>query len=189
MVTYVATQMRAECFSTVRHSETTNLNRFNAEDAKSAEITIMEPNINDLSHAVIGAAIDVHRELGPGLLESAYEGAFSHELFLREILHARQVSLPVVYKSRIIETGYRIELLIDNRLVVELKALEKLLAVHSTQVLTYLRLGNFPLGLLINFNVRRLVEGIERVTNAAPNLSASSASSAFEPPELASPPR
>jgi len=149
----------------------------------------MEPNINDLSHAVIGAAIEVHRELGPGLLESAYEGAFSHEITLRVIPHARQVSLPVVYKSRAIDTGYRIDLLVDNRLVVELKALEKLLPVHSTQVLTYLRVGNFSLGLLINFNVRRLVEGIERVTNAAPNLSASSAPSAFEPPEFASPPR
>jgi GxxExxY protein len=140
----------------------------------------MKPDINDLSHAVIGAAIEAHRELGPGLLESAYESAFSHELTLRAIPHVRQRPLPLVYKSRAIETGYRIDLLVDDRLVVELKAVEKLLPLHSTQVLTYLRLGNFPLGLLINFNVHRLIEGLERVTNGAPNLSANSASSAFD---------
>jgi GxxExxY protein len=138
-------------------------------------------SLNDLSHAVIGAAIEVHRDLGPGLLESAYEGAFSHELTLRAIPHVRQKILPVVYKGSDIEVGYRIDLLVGNRLVVELKALEKLLSLHSTQLLTYLRLGNYPLGLLINFNVRRLVEGIERISNAAPNLSALSASSALKP--------
>ncbi len=131
--------------------------------------------INDLSHELIGAAIEVHRELGPGLLESAYEGAYSHELTLRRIPHVRQKIMPVLYKGVEIETGYRIDVLVDNRLVVEIKAVEKVLQIHGTQLLTYLRLGRFPLGLLINFNVGKLVEGVERVSNAAPNLSALSA--------------
>jgi len=137
----------------------------------------MERNsINDLSHAVIGAAIEVHRELGPGLLESAYEAAFSHELTLRGIPYVTQKVMPVLYKGHEIESGLRIDLLVEDLLVVELKAIQTLLPLHSAQVLTYLRLGNYPLGLLINFNVRRLVEGIERVSNNAPNLSAHSVS-------------
>ena len=128
--------------------------------------------INDLSHALIGAAIEVHRELGPGLLESAYEGAYSHELTLQNIPHVRQKIMPVYYKGAEIETGYRIDVLVEDRLVVEIKAVEKILPIHGTQLLTYLRLGKFRLGLLINFNVRMLVEAVERVSNEAPNLSA-----------------
>ena len=138
--------------------------------------------INDLSHDLIGAAIEVHRELGPGLLESAYEGAYSHELTLRGIPHVLQKTMPVHYKGVTLETGYRIDILAENRIVVELKALEKLLPIHSTQLLTYLRLGQFPLGLLINFNVGKLVDGIERVSNRAPDLSAPSAPSALKTP-------
>ena len=136
-------------------------------------------DINILSHTVIGAAIEVHRELGPGLLESAYEGAFAHELALRKIAHVRQEIMPVIYKGEEIETGYRIDLLVEDRLVIEIKAVEKLGAIHATQLLTYLRLGRYPLGLLIIFHVGRLIDGIERVSNAAPNLSAYSATSAF----------
>jgi len=136
--------------------------------------------INDLSHDLIGAAIEVHRELGPGLLESAYEGAFSHELTLRGIPHICQKLMPIVYKGTVIETGYRIDVLADSRVVLELKAVERLLPIHAAQLLTYLRLGRWPLGLLVNFNVRKLVDGIERVSNDAPDLSASSAVSAFQ---------
>jgi GxxExxY protein len=139
-------------------------------------------SINELSHELIGAAIEVHRVLGPGLLESAYQGAYSHELTLRAIPHLCQKAMPVLYKGVLIETGYRIDVLADDRVVVELKAVEKLLPIHSAQLLTYLRLGKFPLGLLVNFHVTRLVEGIERVSNNAPNLSASSAPSAFPNP-------
>jgi GxxExxY protein len=135
--------------------------------------------INDLSRELIGAGIEVHRELGPGLLESAYEGALSHELTLRGIPHVRQKMVPVHYKDASIETGYRIDVLVDDRLVVELKAVEKLLPIHSAQLITYLRLGNYPLGLLMNFNAVKLVDGIERVSNHAPNLSAPSAPSAL----------
>ena len=136
--------------------------------------------INELSHDLIGAAIEVHRELGPGLLESVYESAFVRELSLREISHARQVSMPVAYKVERMELGFRMDVVADSRVVVELKAVEKLLPIHATQLLTYLRLGGYPLGLLINFNVRKLTEGIERVSNSAPNLSASSAPSALK---------
>jgi len=139
-------------------------------------------SINDLSHDLIGAAIEVHRELGPGLLESAYEGAYSHELNLRNIPHVRQKLMPIHYKGVMIETGYRIDILAEDRVVVELKAAEKLLPIHSAQLLSYLRLGNYPLGLLINFHVLKLVDGIERVSNNAPNLSAPSATSAFQNP-------
>lgn len=128
-------------------------------------------SINDLSHELIGAGIEVHRLLGPGLLESAYEGAYSHELSLRGIPHVRQKQMPVIYKGVPIDTGYRIDILADDRVVVELKAVEKILPIHGAQLITYLRLGNFPLGLLMNFNVLKLVDGIERVSNNAPNLS------------------
>jgi GxxExxY protein len=130
----------------------------------------MQHPINELSHELIGAAIEVHRELGPGLLESAYEGAYSHELSLRAIPHVLQKIMPVRYKGIVIETGYRIDVLADDRCVVELKAVEKLLPIHSAQLHTYLRLGQFPLGLLINFNVRKLTDGIERISNGAPDL-------------------
>lgn len=139
-------------------------------------------SINELSHDLIGAAIDVHRELGPGLLESAYQGAYSHELTLRAIPHICQKTMPVRYKDVLIETGYRIDILADDRIVVELKAVEKLLPIHSAQLLAYLRLGKFPLGLLMNFNASKLTDGIERVSNKAPNLSAPFASSAFQTP-------
>jgi GxxExxY protein len=128
--------------------------------------------LNDLSHELIGAAIEVHRELGPGLLESAYHGAYSHELFLRHIPHVSQRVMPVTYKGVTIETGYRLDILAADRVVVELKAVEKLLPIHSAQLLTYLRLGRLPLGLLLNFNVSRLTDGLERVSNHAPNLPA-----------------
>jgi len=129
-------------------------------------------SINDLSHSLIGAAIEVHRELGPGLLESAYETAYSHELKLRGIAHVRQQVMPIVYKGVPLDSGYRIDILVDDRLVIELKSVEKLIPLFSTQVLTYLRLGGYQLGLLMNFNVPKLVDGIERISNNAQNLSA-----------------
>jgi GxxExxY protein len=126
--------------------------------------------INEQSHLVIGAAIEVHRHLGPGLLESSYEAAFSHELSQRNIPHSRQVSMPVRYKGHELDAGYRIDVLAFGKIVVELKSVDKLQPIHAAQVLSYLRLGSFPLGLLINFNSRRLVDGIERIANHVPNL-------------------
>src|SRR4051794_28992719 len=106
-------------------------------------------SINELSHELIGVAIEVHRELGPGLLESAYEGAYAHELMLRNISHVRQKLMPVAYKGALIESGYRIDILAEERVVVELKAIERLLPIHSAQLMTYLRLGKYQLGLLV----------------------------------------
>jgi GxxExxY protein len=124
-----------------------------------------EVEINELSQAVIGAAIEVHRTLGPGLLESIYEAALIHELGLRSIGAESQVILPVVYKQAKLGEGYRIDLLVEDRLVVEIKAVENLIPLFEAQLLTYLRLSGKPLGLLINFNVPVLKSGIKRVVN------------------------
>ncbi|MEQ1663722.1 MAG: GxxExxY protein [Thiobacillus sp.] len=131
----------------------------------NAETQRRRENINDLSSEVIGAAIEVHQALGPGLLESVYELALCHELALREVCYERQKPLPLIYKGRSIEPDYRLDLLIENQLVVELKAIDKLAALHEVQVLTYLRLSGMKLGLLINFNVPILVQGVRRIAN------------------------
>lgn len=117
---------------------------------------------NDLTKAVIGAAIEVHRTLGPGLLESAYEECLSRELTLREIPFRRQVPLPIVYKGVQLDCGYRIDLLIAEQVVVELKAVSDIETIHEAQLLTYLKLGGWKIGLLINFNVTLLKTGIRR---------------------------
>ncbi|MEX2116511.1 MAG: GxxExxY protein [Bacteroidota bacterium] len=122
-------------------------------------------NENELSYEVIGGALEVHKVLGPGLLESAYETALKKELELRGLLASRQVGLPVEYKGENCEIGYRIDLLVENKLVVEVKSVEALNDIHLAQVLTYLKLGHHKLGLLINFNVAKLKNGIQRVVN------------------------
>jgi GxxExxY protein len=118
--------------------------------------------INELTEAMIGACIEVHRHMGPGLLESAYEQCLCRELSLRGIPLICQAPLPVNYKGMVLDCGYKIDLLIDGRLVVELKSIEKILPIHEAQLITYLRLGGFELGLLINFNVQVLKDGIKR---------------------------
>lgn len=111
---------------------------------------------------IIGAAIEVHRQLGPGLLESIYEACFCRELELRGIPHERQVTVPVSYKGVLLPCEQRIDVLVRGKVIVELKAVERLLPVHSAQLLTYMRLTNIHVGLLFNFNVSRLTEGIVR---------------------------
>jgi GxxExxY protein len=111
---------------------------------------------------VIGAAIEVHKQLGPGLLESTYEECLCHELHLRGIQFQRQLDLPVLYKGLKLDCGYRLDLLVEDTVVVELKALEQILPVHEAQLLTYLRLAQKSVGLLINFNVPLLKDGIRR---------------------------
>lgn len=118
-----------------------------------------------LSNQVIGAAIEVHRHLGPGLLESAYEECLCHELSLRKVPHARQVPLPVEYKGIKLECGYRLDVLVDSLVILELKAVEQLDPIHEAQLLTYLRLSKLWLGLLINFNVPVVKNGIKRLVN------------------------
>jgi GxxExxY protein len=117
---------------------------------------------NELTHGIIGAAIEVHRCLGPGLLESCYEECLARELQLGNMAFERQKPLPVVYKDVKLECGYRIDLLVDGRIVVELKAIEAIAPVHEAIVLTYLRLSGCKIGLLINFNVAVLKDGIRR---------------------------
>jgi GxxExxY protein len=116
-----------------------------------------------ITGAVIGAAIEVHKSLGPGLLESAYEVALKKELELRGFRVRQQVGLPVVYKDEKTDLGYRIDLLVEDKVVVEVKSVEALHDVHLAQILTYLRLSHRRLGLLINFNVKMLKDGIRRV--------------------------
>lgn len=120
-----------------------------------------DEGINPLSNVVIGAAIEVHKELGPGLLESAYEEC--HELSLRGISFQRQVDLPVLYKGLRLDCGYRMDVVVEKLIVLELKAVEKVLSIHEAQLLTYLKLSNHALGLLINFNVPLLKDGISRL--------------------------
>lgn len=117
---------------------------------------------NELSHDIIGAAIEVHKLLGPGLLESAYEECLAREFVLRGIAFERQKAAPVVYKDVKLECGYRMDFLVKGRIVVELKAVEALAPVHEATVLTYLRLSGCRIGLLINFNVPALKDGIRR---------------------------
>ena len=115
-----------------------------------------------LTREIIGAAIEVHRTLGPGLLESAYEECLARELVLRGIKFERQKPVPVVYKDVKLECGYRMDFLVDGRVVLELKAVDGIAPVHEAIVLTYLRLSGCRLGLLINFNVVTLKEGVRR---------------------------
>ena len=118
---------------------------------------------NDLAYKVIGAAIEVHKKLGPGLLESAYQECLFYELIELGLKVRKEVPRPIVYKEVKLDHGYRIDLLVEERLVVELKTVETLNDVHLAQVLTYLKLGEYRLGLLINFNVSKLTDGIRRV--------------------------
>jgi len=122
-------------------------------------------NINLLSEIVIGKAIDVHKSLGPGLLESVYENCLYWELQQAGLKVHKQKPLPVIYKGIKIEVGYRLDILVDNRLVLEIKSVDFIHDVHVAQVLTYLKLGNYHLGLIINFNVAKLKTGIRRLAN------------------------
>jgi len=118
--------------------------------------------VSQITGAIIGAAIEVHRALGPGLLESAYEECLCRELTLRRIRFERQRPLPVEYKGLRLDCGYRLDLLVADMVVVEIKAVESLLPIHEAQLLTYLKLGGWKIGLLINFNVPVLKRGIRR---------------------------
>jgi len=120
-------------------------------------------SMNELTEISIGCAIEVHRALGPGLMESAYQECLLHELTTKSLNVEVEKQIPIVYKDLEINQGYRIDLLVEDTLVLELKTVEKFSPVHLAQILTYLRLGNYPVGLLINFNVELLKNGIKRV--------------------------
>ena len=122
----------------------------------------MPTHVNEITHAVIGAAIEVHRSLGPGLLESAYHECLCKELMLRGIPFERERPLPLEYKGIRLECGYRVDLLVASSVVVEIKSIEAIAPIHEAQLLTYLRLGGWQVGLLINFNVVVLKNGLCR---------------------------
>ena len=117
---------------------------------------------NEITHEIIGAAMEVHKRLGPGLLESAYEECLSHELRLRNLKVEQQIGIPVVYKEVKLECGYRLDLLVEGRVVVELKSIVGLAPIHEAIILTYVRLSGHKIGLLINFNVTVLKDGVRR---------------------------
>lgn len=130
----------------------------------------MKEELNALTRAVIGAAIAVHHELGPGMLESAYEACLTYELLNRGLFVERQKLLPLVYRQKTIDCGYRIDLQIERQLIVEVKAVERFERVHAVQLLSYLRLSGCRVGLLLNFNVKWLVaDGLKRIVNRFPD--------------------
>jgi GxxExxY protein len=122
----------------------------------------MNPHLNELTYDVIGSAIEVHRTLGAGLLESSYRECLCRELSLRDITFQREYALPLQYKGIRLECGYRIDILVSGLVVVEIKAVEALAPIHDAQLLTYMRLGGWEAGLLINFNVVVLKDGMRR---------------------------
>lgn len=135
------------------------MNRRDAETQRRLEIT----------KRIIGACIEIHREAGPGLLESAYEECLCFELSQRGLKFKRQKALPVIYKQVRLDCGYRIDLLVEGTVIVELKTVEAILPIHQAQVLTYLKLSGCSLGLLINFNVPVLKDGVRRIINSLPS--------------------
>ncbi len=120
---------------------------------------------NELSNRIIGLSIDVHNSLGPGLLESAYKECLFYKIAKSQLLVEKEKPMPLVFEEVKLDCGYRIDLLVENKLVIEIKSVEALNDIHLAQTLTYLKLGNYKLGLLINFNVLKLKDGIKRVVN------------------------
>ena len=121
--------------------------------------------LNNISRHIIGASIEVHRQLGPGLLESAYQKCLHYELEQKGLRVRNEIPRPIIYKEIHLDHGYRMDLLVEEKVVVEIKTVEKIADVHLAQLLTYLKLGGYELGLLINFNVTLLKNGIKRIIN------------------------
>ena len=136
--------------------------------------------LDSITRRIIGAAIEVHKHLGPGLLESAYESCLAFELSERGLAIERQKPLPIKYKNVLFDCGYKLDLVVEDSVIVELKAIEQLLPIHEAQLLSYLRISGKSTGLLINFHVRVLKNGLKRIVNDFPD-SAISAHSAVKP--------
>src|SRR5437667_11781417 len=130
--------------------------------AENAEDTETVKNLNELTDAIIGAAMEVHRTLGPGLLESTYEMCLCRELSIRGLRFERQVPIPVEYKGVKLDCGYRADVVVDETILLEIKAIDSLLTIHEAQLPSYLKLGGWKIGLLINFNVELLKHGLRR---------------------------
>ncbi|NDV64086.1 GxxExxY protein [Bacteroides sp. 224] len=125
-------------------------------------MAIVDKEINDLSYKIIGCAYRVHKELGPGLLESTYEACLCYELEKENLFFEKQKELPVIYMNQKLDCGYRIDILVENKVIIELKSVDQLLPIHTAQVMSYLKLSKLHLGLLINFNQTNLQHGIRR---------------------------
>jgi len=151
---------------------------FTAEHAENAEMEERD-RLDSMTHRIIGAAIEVHRRLGPGLLESAYETCVAYELRQIGLRVEQQKPLPLIYKEVKLDCGYRLDLVVEDSVIVEVKAIDKLAPIHDAQLLSYLRLTQKKVGLLINFHVRVLKSGVKRIVNDYPD-SAISARSAVE---------
>ena len=136
---------------------------------EGTEITETRKELSELTEAIIGCAIEVHRALGPGLLESTYEMCLCRELSLRNIPFERQKPIPVLYKGVKLDCGYRADVIVNARVLVEIKSLDQLSAIHDAQLLSYLKLTDLKVGLLINFNVRMLTHGIRRKVLGPPD--------------------
>ena len=132
------------------------------------EFPKISEDLNKISYTIIGLAIEVHKHLGPGLLESAYQECLYFEIKNEGLIVEKEKSLPIIYKGLKLEQGYRIDLLIENKLVIELKTVDNFTPVHYAQILTYLKLGKYPLGLLLNYNSKILRNNIKRFINTSP---------------------
>jgi len=141
---------------------------FTAENAEIAEMA-EKRRLNQITESIIGAAIEVHRALGPGLLESAYEACLAFELAEQGLKIEQQKPLPLVYREVKLDCGYRIDLLVEKAVIVEIKVVDRLAPIHKAQLLSYLKLSGYNVGLLINFNVKVLKDGIVRVVNNFPD--------------------
>jgi len=141
---------------------------FTAERAETAEIN-KEERLNKITETIIGVAVDVHRAMGPGLLESAYEACMVYDLTHAGLKVEHQKPLPIIYRGVRLDCGYRLDLVIENEIILELKSVERLLPIHKAQLISYLKLSHCNIGLLINFNVRILKDGIQRIVNNFPD--------------------
>lgn len=130
------------------------------------ELSKISVDLESLSYKIIGLAIEVHRQLGPGLLESAYQQCLYYEIKKAGLKVEKEITLPIIYKEIKLDQDYRIDLLIEDKLVIKLKTVESFTSVHFAQILTYLKLGNYPLGLLINYNSKILKNNIKRFINS-----------------------
>lgn len=150
--------------------------RFNTENAESTEKYMIEDEpvlpFDKITERIIGCAIEIHRALGPGLLESAYEQCLAYELNQSGLTFVRQAAIPVRYKAVQLDCGFRADLIVEDQVIVELKSVEKLAPIHEAQLLTYLQLSGLPAGLILNFNTRVLKDGIVRKINTVPMLQA-----------------
>jgi len=136
--------------------------------ANAENVDMTEKEFDEITDAIIGSAIKVHQSLGPGLLESTYEACMAFELIECGLSVERQKPLPVVYRAVMLDCGYRIDMLVQRAVIVEFKAVERLLPIHEAQILSYLKLSGCKAGLLINFNVRMLKDGVKRIVNSFP---------------------